>query len=509
MDVVLEARNVSKTFPGGVVANDDVSFDLRRGEVHAIVGENGAGKTTLMRILAGLARPDSGQVLVRGREMVMRSPLDAHRLGIGMVHQHLMLIPSFTVAENVALGAEPRRGPNLDRDAVRESVQGLSTRYGLSVQPEARVADLPIGERQRVEILKVLYRDADIIILDEPTAVLSPTEVERFLKTIALLCRDGKSVVFVSHKLPEVIEIADRITVLSRGRVRGSVARGQVNADRLGAMITGSDDFAGASQFPRRAGQDAVLCLAGLRVAGSRGRRSLEGVDLEVRAGEILGVAGVEGNGQSELADCILGLLRPYAGEIHLCGRDLRSLDARRMRSLGMSFIPDDRTEKGLLPEFAAWENILLGSEGRAEMQRRGVVRTAAAVARARRLAKDFSIVPEDMCLPATAFSGGNQQKMVVAREMRDDTVLLVAAQPTRGLDVGATDHIHRRIIELRDRGAAVLLISFDLDEILALSDRIAVMYSGRIAAEMANDGSVGRSRLGLLMTGLREGAAQ
>ena len=509
MDVVLEARNVTKAFPGGVVANDNVSFDLRRGEVHATVGENGAGKTTLMRILAGLARPDSGQVLVRGRETAMRGPLDSHRLGIGMVHQHLMLIPSFTVAENVALGAEPRRGMKLDRDAVRESVKELAERYGLPVQPDARVADLPIGGRQRVEILKVLYRDADIIILDEPTAVLSPAEVDHFLKTIGLLCRDGKSVVFVSHKLPEVIEIADRITVLSRGKVRGTVARGQVNADRLGAMITGSDDFAGASQFLRKMGQDVVLRVAGLKTAGFRGQRSLEGLNLEVRAGEILGLAGVEGNGQSELADCILGLLRPYEGEISLRGRDLRMLDARVIRSLGMGFVPDDRTEKGLLWELAAWENILLGSEGRPMMQRRGIVRQSAAVVHARRLAEDFAIVPKDVHLPATAFSGGNQQKMVVAREMRDDTVLLVASQPTRGLDVGATDHIRGRIAGLRDRGAAVLLISFDLDEILALSDRIAVMYNGRIVAEMANDGSCSRSKLGLLMTGLGEGVAQ
>lgn len=504
MDVVLEARNIVKSFPGGVVANNDICFDLRPGEVHAIVGENGAGKTTLMRILAGLARPDSGKILVRGKETIMRSPMDAHRLGIGMVHQHLMLIPVFTVAENVALGVEPRRGLNLNRDAVHRWVRDFSQRYGLSVQPDARVADLPIGERQRVEILKVLYRDADIIILDEPTAVLSPSEVESLLETIALLCRGGKSVVFVSHKLPEVLEIADRITVLSQGKVRGSVDRGQVDAEALGAMITGRDDFTGGFEFLRKRGRESILQISDLCFASSRGRRSLDGIDLQVRAGEILGLAGVEGNGQSELADCILGLLRPCSGEIRLSGRELRSVSTRGIRDLGMGFIPDDRTEKGLLPQFPAWENILLGGEGKPEMQRHGVVRMEAAVSRAGSLAKDFGIVPQDMSLPAVTFSGGNQQKMVVAREMREDTVFLVAAQPTRGLDVGAADYIHKRIVKMRDRGAAVLLISFDLDEILSLSDRIAVMYNGRIVAEMDNDETVTRGKLGLFMTGMR-----
>ncbi|MGE5593117.1 MAG: ABC transporter ATP-binding protein [Betaproteobacteria bacterium] len=526
MEPVLEAVNITKKYPGGVVANDRVSFDLLLGEVHAVVGENGAGKTTLMKVLAGLLAPDSGVLRVKGLEVSMRGPVDAYRLGIGMVHQHLMLIPRLTVAENIALGAEPRRGLGIDRAAIRTWVKDLSHRYGLAVDPDAMVRDLPIGEKQRVEIIKVMYREADVIILDEPTAVLSPTEVNSLFNVIRLLCRAGKSVVFVSHKLPEVIEIADRITVLAKGRVVGTVDRGQVDVETLGEMITGSklsDSAPGpggagaptsSASASRRGGWEAgevILRIAGLkaRTAGSE-VEALKGATLEVRSGEILGVAGVEGNGQSELVDVILGLLRPCAGEVSVLGRDVTRMSPRSIRDLGVALIPDDRHEKGLLLGFPAWENFMLGYETDRRIQRSGVLNVSAALSKARELAEMYNLTPSNVYAPASSFSGGNQQKMILAREMSSALRLLVATQPTRGLDVGATAFVHSKIVEKRDAGAGVLLISFDLDEILGLSDRIAVMYDGKVVATMSNDGTVTRERLGLLMTGLgdREGVA-
>lgn len=515
MEPVLEAANITKKYPGGVVANDSVSFDLLPGEVHAVVGENGAGKTTLMKILAGLLAPDSGRIRVRGQEVSMRGPVDAYRLGIGMVHQHLMLIPRFTVAENIALGAEPRRGLSIDRAAIRAWVKDLSHRYGLAVDPDAVVRDLPIGEKQRVEIIKVLYREAHVIILDEPTAVLSPGEVDNLFNVIRLLCGAGKSVVFVSHKLPEVIEIADRITVLAKGKVVGTVDRGQVDVQALGEMITGSklsssgfgsydgEGSRSASRRSRKAG-GVVLRVAGLkaRAAGSE-VEVLKGATLEVRSGEILGVAGVEGNGQAELVDVVLGLLHPRAGEVSVLGRDVTRMSPRGIRDLGVALIPDDRHEKGLLLGFPAWENLMLGYETDRGIQRGGVLNVSAAVSRAKQLARTYNLTPSNVYAPASSFSGGNQQKMILAREMSSAAQLLVAMQPTRGLDVGAAAFVHSKIIEKRDAGAGVLLISFDLDEILGLSDRIAVMYDGKVVATVSNDGTVTREHLGLLMTGL------
>ncbi|HHY33204.1 MAG TPA: ABC transporter ATP-binding protein [Firmicutes bacterium] len=563
MEHVLAAIDITKRYPGGVVANDQVSFDLLPGEVHAVVGENGAGKTTLMKILAGLLAPDSGSILVRGQEVSMRGPVDAYRLGIGMVHQHLMLIPRFTVAENIALGAEPRRGLNIDRAAIRAWVKDLSHQYGLAVDPDAIVKNLSIGEKQRVEIIKVMYRKADVIILDEPTAVLSPGEVDNLFSVIRLLCRAGKSVVFVSHKLPEVIEIADRITVLAKGRVVGTVSRGQVDVQALGEMITGSGspDFGTArsgaarsvtagpavggsgaigsaaaagssergsvapgsaaaggeassarlSRHDRQAG-DVILRITGLRArAASSEAEVLKGATLELRSGEILGIAGVEGNGQAELVDVILGLLRPNAGEVSILGRDVTRMSPRSIRDLGVALIPDDRHEKGLLLGFPAWENMMLGYEtSDTRIQRGGVLNISAALSRAKELARTFNLTPANVYAPASSFSGGNQQKMILARELSSTLRLVVAAQPTRGLDVGSTAFVHSKIVEKRDAGAGVLLISFDLDEILSLSDRIAVMYDGRVVATMCNDGKVTKERLGLLMTGLgdREGVA-
>jgi ABC-type uncharacterized transport system ATPase subunit len=490
---------ISKRFPG-VIANDRVDFDLRVGEVHALLGENGAGKSTLMNVLYGLYQPDEGQIVVRGRPLRFRGPHEAIAAGIGMVHQHFMLVPTLTVAENVMLGSEVTRGPLLDHRAAEREIASLSRAYGLEVEPRALVRDLPVGVQQRVEILKALYRRADILALDEPTAVLTPQEADDLFVVVRELVGQGKGVVFITHKLREVFAVADRITVLRGGRVVGRTTPGEATEQSLAAMMVGRPVVLRVEKTPARPGEP-VLQVEALRVLGDRGTVAVDGLSLEARAGEVLGVAGVEGNGQSELVEALTGLRPAAAGRATLLGRDVTGASPRALFEAGVAHVPEDRHKHGLVLTYPLDENLVLSTYYRPPFAL-GWRRDFDAIVRfAARVIAEFDIrTPSPRALTAT-LSGGNQQKAVVGRELTRQPRLLVAAQPTRGVDVGSTEFIHRRILAARDAGAAVLLISAELDEILALSDRVAVMYQGRLAALRPTE-ELTREEIGVLMAG-------
>ncbi len=498
---VLEARGITKRFPG-VLANDHIDFDLMPGEIHALLGENGAGKTTLMNILYGLYHPDEGQVLIRGQEVTIRDPNDAIRLGIGMVHQHFMLIPGFTVAENIMLGMEPlRNGVVLDRRQAEEQIRELSHRYGLDVDPTAYVRDLPVGAQQRVEIVKALYRQADILILDEPTAVLTPQEADELFRVMRSLVEQGKSIIFISHKLKEVLTIADRITVLRGGRVVGTRRPGEVTEADLAEMMVGRKVVLTVPKSDAHPGEE-VLRVEDLRVRDARGNEVLRGVSLSVRAGEILGVAGVQGNGQTELVEALTGLRPVESGAIRMLGRDVTHTLVRQRIEAGLSHIPEDRQRHGLVLSYPVADNLVLCTYYRPPFARSINLNQQAIEQNAVRLVQEFDIRTPGVYVPASSLSGGNQQKVIVARELSRPVRLLVAAQPTRGLDVGSIEYIHRQIVAMRDAGVAVLLVSAELDEIMALSDRIAVMYHGQIIATLPA-AQAAREKLGLLMAGI------
>ena len=484
-------RGVTKRFPG-VVANDDVSLELRAGEVHALVGENGAGKSTLMRILYGIYPPDGGSIEVRGREVRIHSPRDAIASGIGMVHQHFVLVDPFTVAENVILGLEGSQ--LLHPDGSNQRVAELADRYGFQIDPAARVEELSVGEEQRVEILKALYRGVDVLILDEPTAVLTPAETSALFANLRQLRETGKTIVFISHKLDEVLEIADRITVLRRGKVVGETAPAETSKARLAEMMVGRPVLFRLER-PQTTIGEAVLQLEGLR--GGR----LRGLDLEVRSGEIVGVAGVEGNGQRDLADAIMGLRPLEAGHIMLDGRELTSISTGDIRNAGVAFIPEDRQDQGLVLDMSLWENAVLGRQDDEDFSRGGGILMIKRIKQlAVRLLQEFDIRARSIETSARTLSGGNQQKLILARELETDPRLLLAAQPTRGLDVGAIEFVWSEILEQKAAGRAVLLISAELDEIYALSDRIVTLYEGRITGEYRPDApaeEVGRGMLG------------
>ena len=484
-------RGVTKRFPG-VVANDDVSLELRAGEVHALVGENGAGKSTLMRILYGIYPPDGGSIEVRGREVRIHSPRDAIASGIGMVHQHFVLVDPFTVAENVILGLEGSQ--LLHPDGSNQRVAELADRYGFQIDPAARVEELSVGEEQRVEILKALYRGVDVLILDEPTAVLTPAETSALFANLRQLRETGKTIVFISHKLDEVLEIADRITVLRRGKVVGETAPAETSKARLAEMMVGRPVLFRLEK-PRTTIGEAVLQLVGLR--GGR----LRGIDLEVRSGEIVGVAGVEGNGQRDLADAIMGLRPLEGGSVLLDGRELTSTSTGDIRNAGVAFIPEDRQDQGLVLDMSLWENAVLGRQEDEDFSRRGGILLIKRIKQlAARLLQEFDIRARGIETSARTLSGGNQQKLILARELETDPRLLLAAQPTRGLDVGAIEFVWSEILEQKAAGRAVLLISAELDEIYALSDRIVTLYEGRITGEYPPDApaeEVGRGMLG------------
>ena len=497
---LLELRGITKSFPG-VVANDAVDFDLFSGEVHALLGENGAGKSTLMNVLYGLYRPDAGEIRLDGGRAEIASPRDAIELGVGMVHQHFMLIPVMTVAENIVLAMEPRRGPFLDRESAEKRVAELSRRFGLVVEPDVKIEDLSVGQQQRVEILKALYREAKILILDEPTAVLTPQEAEELFKIIRSLTAEGKAVVFITHKLHEVLEVADRITVLRLGKKIATLPREGTTEGELARLMVGREVLLRVEKRPADPGA-SLLTVEDLEVRDDRGLEALRGVSFSVRAGEIVGIAGVDGNGQTELLEALTGLRRPRAGRILVDGRDLTNRGARTFLDAGVGHVPEDRQRQGLVLSFTLAENLALRDYRRPPDSRYGWLRPRVLLSRARTLLQEFDVRGGTPTTPASSLSGGNQQKLVVAREIARDPRLLVASQPTRGLDVGATEFVHRRLVQERDEGRAILLVSFTLEEILSLSDRILVLYQGKIVGEYPP--TVSKEELGIVMAGGR-----
>ncbi len=501
MTYALEARGITKRFPG-VLANDHVDLVLHQGEILALLGENGAGKTTLMNIIYGLYRPDEGEIYVFGEKADIRSPHDAIRLGIGMVHQHFMLVPVFTVAENLILGAEVTRGPMLDLDKARRIVRELSERYGLQVDPDAYIEDLPVGVQQRVEILKALYRGARILILDEPTAVLTPQEVDELFRIMRELKARGVSIIFISHKLKEVLAIADRIQVMRNGRVVGITTPQETNERELAAMMVGREVLLEVEKGPAQPGE-VVMEIEDLYVEDDRGVSVVNGVSLQVRAGEILGIAGVQGNGQTELVEALTGLRRPTRGRIRIAGQEMPPREVRRRIEQGMAHIPEDRQRTGLVLPFSVADNLVLSTYYKPPFARGWFRVPQAVLENARRLIGQFDIRTSGPEVPVAVLSGGNQQKVIVAREFSRPVKVLIANQPTRGLDVGSIEYIHKRLVELRDQGVGVLLVSAELDEIMSLSDRIAVMYEGRIVAEVPAD-QADRTTLGLWMAGVQ-----
>ncbi|HEV8403009.1 MAG TPA: ABC transporter ATP-binding protein [Candidatus Limnocylindrales bacterium] len=504
----LEMRGITKRYPG-VVANDGIDLEIRPGEIHALLGENGAGKTTLMNVLYGLARPDEGQILLDGKEVHLTGPSDAIARGISMVHQHFMLVPVLTVAENIVLGEETMTARIfLDRREAHERIVALGRQFGFEVNPEAKVGSLSVGWQQRVEILKALYRDARILVLDEPTAVLTPQETEEIFAVLRSLAAGGHSIVFISHKLYEVLEIADRITVIRRGKVVGERVPSETNEADLAELMVGREVSLTVDRGTSHPA-DPALQVAGLTVDDDRGSEAVHGVDLEIRGGEILGIAGVAGNGQDELVEALVGLRRPTGGTVSLDGKDITGQPSRAIYGAGVAYVPADRHRFGLVLPFSIADNLVLTSYYR-EPYARGILRNDAAIHdTAETRIREFDVRTPTADAKASTLSGGNQQKVVVAREFGRDLRLLVLDQPTRGLDVGSIEFIHKQAIAKRDAGTAILLVSAELDEVLELSDRIAVMYRGRIVA-VVDGRTADKNEVGLLMaTGGREPAAE
>jgi len=498
--VKLELRGISKAFPG-VVANDGIDLVVQPGEIHALLGENGAGKSTLMNVLYGLYQPDAGEILVDGVQVTFGDPGDAIAAGIGMVHQHFMLIPVFTVTENVMLGSESVKGPIgvLDIQDARGRIVELSERHRLRVDPDAMIEDLPVGVRQRVEIIKTLYRKSSVLVLDEPTAVLTPQEIEDLFEVMRSLKAGGTSIIFITHKLNEVLAVADRITVLRRGMVVGTTTPGESDEADLARMMVGRPVQLDVTKAPSKPGEP-VLEVVGLTVQDDRGQAAVRNLDVTVHAGEILAVAGVQGNGQTELVEAVTGLRPLSSGEIKIAGQPIKA-DPRRIFEAGVGHVPEDRLEEGLVPGFTIADNMVLNTYYLKPYANGVSLQRDAIMATARRLREEYDVRTPSVDNEASTLSGGNQQKVIVAREFSRPLKLLVAAQPTRGLDVGSIEYIHRRIVEKRDEGAAVLLVSTELEEVLSLGDRIAVMFQGTIV-DILEPAEATPERLGLLMGG-------
>lgn len=500
-DTVLELRNITKQFPG-VLANDHVSITLEHGEILALLGENGAGKTTLMNVLYGLYQPDEGEIIVKGKPVKINSPNDAIHVGVGMVHQHFMLVPVLTVTENVMVGDEMLTGGVfLDTARAAARIREISQQHGLEVDPNAYIKDLPVGVQQRVEIIKLLFRHADILILDEPTAVLTPQETDKFFEVMRSLVSEGKSIIFITHKLREVMAFADRITVLRNGRVVGNTTPRETTEAQLAALMVGRHVSLIVDKTFAHGGE-TILRVEGLDVLDDRLNLAVDGVMFEVRAGEVVGIAGVQGNGQTELIEALTGLRAPLAGKITIGGEETTHASPRRIAELGVAHIPEDRRRDGLVLDFPIASNLVLSTYYKPPFAKRFEIQDHTVDRQASQLVQAFDVRTPGVEIPVSSLSGGNQQKVIVAREFSRPTRLVIASQPTRGLDVGSIEYIDNQLIAKRDQGTAVLVVSSELDEILALSDRIAVMYRGRIVAIVDADVAT-KEYLGLLMAGV------
>lgn len=507
MPPILELRGITKTFPC-VLANDNIDLTLNEGEILALLGENGAGKTTLMNILYGLYKPDGGEIYIRGRKEIIYDPHDAIRLGIGMVHQHFMLVPVFSVTENVMLGTETTKaGIFLDRQSVTEQIQNISSQFQLTVDPNAKVEDLSVGVQQRVEIIKVLYRHADILILDEPTAVLTPQEVDEFFTIIKSLIKQGKSVIFITHKLKEVLAIADRITVLRNGHVAGTTTPKESTEASLANMMVGRQVILTVSKKPAKP-TDVILDVKNLSVKDDRDLLAVDNLSFQVKAGEVLGIAGVQGNGQKELIEALTGLRKIENGVVEIMGKNTTAASPRDIREVGTAHVPEDRQQMGLVLSFSVADNMILNTYYEAPFTKSYNLQKAEIEKAARERVQLFDVRTPGISVPVSNLSGGNQQKVIIAREFSRPIKLLIASQPTRGLDIGSIEYIHGRIIQKRDEGCAVLVVSSELDEIMALADRIAVMYKGHIIGILPAKEAT-REQLGLLMAGIHDTASE
>ena len=499
MDYVIEMLNIRKEFPG-IIANNNITLQVKKGEIHALLGENGAGKSTLMNVLFGLYQPEKGEIRVKGQKVSITNPTIANDLGIGMVHQHFMLVDTFTVTENIILGNEPKKGISINLKDAEEKVKEISKKYGLAVDPSAKISDISVGMQQRVEILKTLYRGAEILIFDEPTAVLTPQEIKELISIFKTLINEGKSIILITHKLKEIMEVCNRVTVIRKGEGIGTVNVADTNPNELASLMVGREVVFTTEKKPAAPTKD-VLTIENLVVKDNRQVPMVNSLSLSVRAGEIVGIAGVDGNGQSELIEAITGLRKVEAGSIKLNDKAITNMHPRKITESGVGHIPEDRHKHGLVLDFPIGENMVLQTYYQQPYSKSGVLNFKAIYEKAKQLIKEFDVRTPSSTTLARALSGGNQQKAIIGREVDRNPDLLIAAQPTRGLDVGAIEFIHNRLIEQRDNGKAVLLLSFELDEIINVSDRIAVIYEGEIVA-IVDPKETTEQELGLLMAG-------
>lgn len=499
MEYVIEMLDIRKEFPG-IVANDNITLQVKKGEIHALLGENGAGKSTLMNVLFGLYQPEKGQIRVNGQEVKITDPNVANDLGIGMVHQHFMLVQNFTVTENIILGNEPTRTGKINIKKAAQDIQELSNQYGLSVDPYAKIQDISVGMQQRVEILKTLYRGADILIFDEPTAALTPQEITELIQIMKKLIQEGKSIILITHKLKEIMSVCDRCTIIRKGVGVGTVNVQETNPDELAALMVGREVHF-KTEKKTATPKEAVLTIKELVVEDSRGVEAVSSLDLSVRAGEIVGIAGVDGNGQTELIEAITGLRKIKSGSITLKNQELSTLSTRKIMESGIGHIPQDRHKHGLVLDYTIGENIGLQTYYQKPMSKSGILNYKEMYKKAKELIAEYDVRTPSEYTQARSLSGGNQQKAIIAREVDRSPELLIAAQPTRGLDVGAIEFIHKKLIEERDKGRAVLLVSLELDEVINLSDRIAVIYEGKIV-DIVDPKETNEQELGLLMAG-------
>ncbi|MDA1878441.1 ABC transporter ATP-binding protein [Bacillus cereus group sp. BY10-2LC] len=499
MEYVIEMNNITKVFPG-IVANDDITLQVKQGEIHALLGENGAGKSTLMNVLFGLYQPEQGEIKIKGKPVKITNPNIANDLGIGMVHQHFMLVHNFTVTENIILGNEPKKNGKIAVEEAAKEIKQLSEQYGLAVDPHAKIEDISVGMQQRVEILKTLYRGAEILIFDEPTAVLTPQEIHELIQIMKKLVQEGKSIILITHKLKEIMEVCDRCTIIRKGKGIGTVDVAETDEHKLAELMVGRQVNFKTEKIEAKP-MEEVLSIANLIVHDTRKLPAVKGLDLTVRAGEIVGIAGIDGNGQSELIEAITGLRKVESGSIAIKGKEITNWPVRRITEEGIGHIPEDRHKHGLVLDFSVRDNIVLQTYYKNPFSKKGILNFSKITEKAKALIEQFDVRTPGENTLARALSGGNQQKAIIAREVDRNPDLLIAAQPTRGLDVGAIEFIHKKLIEQRDNGKAVLLLSLELDEILNVSDRVAVIYEGKIVA-IVDAKETNEQQLGLLMAG-------